>query len=102
MELTPNLIVASLRRICQVLHDKRQYLTDLDSPIGDADHGINMDRGFSAVQKALASTTKPSAVCNQRPGRKPLRSSTAPMIVPSVKLTHAGPSQASIRQEWNS
>jgi dihydroxyacetone kinase-like protein len=24
-------------------------LSDLDSPIGDADHGINMDRGFSAV-----------------------------------------------------
>jgi dihydroxyacetone kinase-like protein len=53
MELTPNLIVASLKRICQVLHDKRQYLTELDSAIGDADHGINMDRGFTAVLPKL-------------------------------------------------
>ena len=34
-----------------VLRENRTYLTDLDSAIGDADHGINMDRGFSAVRK---------------------------------------------------
>lgn len=28
-------------------------LTDLDSAIGDADHGINMQRGFTAVSAAL-------------------------------------------------
>jgi dihydroxyacetone kinase-like protein len=32
----------------------RQLLTDLDAAIGDADHGINMDRGFQAVSAALA------------------------------------------------
>jgi len=32
----------------------RQRLTDLDSAIGDADHGSNLDRGFSAVQTELA------------------------------------------------
>jgi dihydroxyacetone kinase-like protein len=53
MELTPDLVISSLRRIGQVLHDNRQYLTDLDSPIGDADHGINMDRGFTAVLARL-------------------------------------------------
>ncbi|WBO68086.1 dihydroxyacetone kinase subunit DhaL [Streptomyces camelliae] len=31
-----------------------QRLTDLDSAIGDADHGINMQRGFTAVTAALA------------------------------------------------
>jgi dihydroxyacetone kinase-like protein len=31
------------------LRARRQELTDLDSKIGDADHGINMDRGFTAV-----------------------------------------------------
>ena len=31
-----------------------QLLTDLDSAIGDADHGINMDRGFTAVKAELA------------------------------------------------
>ncbi|MGH2357035.1 MAG: dihydroxyacetone kinase subunit DhaL [Candidatus Limnocylindria bacterium] len=35
------------------LRDRRQELTDLDSKIGDADHGINMDRGFTAVTVKL-------------------------------------------------
>ena len=30
------------------------YLTQLDGAIGDGDHGINMRRGFDAVEKALA------------------------------------------------
>lgn len=53
MEMTPELLTACLRRIGEVLHEQRQYLTDLDSPIGDADHGINMDRGFTAVKAKL-------------------------------------------------
>ena len=40
-----------LERTAEVLQENRTYLTDLDSAIGDADHGINMDRGFSAVRK---------------------------------------------------
>ncbi len=39
-----------LGRIADVLHENAQYLTQLDSPIGDADHGTNMDRGFAAVR----------------------------------------------------
>jgi dihydroxyacetone kinase-like protein len=53
MDLTPDVLTACLRRIATVLREQRQYLTDLDSPIGDADHGINMDRGFTAVQAKL-------------------------------------------------
>ena len=56
----------------------------------------------SSTPASLASTTRPSAVRHQRPGRSPLRSSTAPMTVPSVKATQAGPSHGSIRHEWNS
>jgi dihydroxyacetone kinase-like protein len=40
-----------LERTADVLQENRTYLTELDSAIGDADHGINMDRGFSAVRK---------------------------------------------------
>jgi dihydroxyacetone kinase-like protein len=59
MEMTADLLVACLRRIVTVLHEQRQYLTDLDSAIGDADHGINMDRGFTAVGAKLdAGTTQ--------------------------------------------
>jgi phosphoenolpyruvate---glycerone phosphotransferase subunit DhaL len=35
------------------LHERKDELTRLDSDIGDADHGINMDRGFTAVRAKL-------------------------------------------------
>jgi dihydroxyacetone kinase-like protein len=34
-------------------------LSELDTPIGDGDHGVNMSRGFTAVEKKLASTGTP-------------------------------------------
>jgi dihydroxyacetone kinase-like protein len=43
-------IMRWLERIADVIRENRTYLTQLDSDIGDADHGINMDRGFSAVR----------------------------------------------------
>ncbi len=33
--------------------EHKTYLTQLDSAIGDADHGINMDRGFTTVKTDL-------------------------------------------------
>jgi phosphoenolpyruvate---glycerone phosphotransferase subunit DhaL len=33
--------------------ENKEYLTRLDSAIGDADHGINMDRGMKAVSAKL-------------------------------------------------
>jgi dihydroxyacetone kinase-like protein len=42
-----------LEATAAVIEENRQYLTDLDSPIGDADHGINMDRGFKKVKSKL-------------------------------------------------
>jgi dihydroxyacetone kinase-like protein len=35
------------------LREQRDYLTQLDAAIGDADHGTNMDRGFTAVVQKL-------------------------------------------------
>jgi dihydroxyacetone kinase-like protein len=43
-----------LEALQQVYAGNRQQLTELDSAIGDADHGINMDRGFTAVKAELA------------------------------------------------
>lgn len=34
-------------------HEQRDYLTQLDAAIGDADHGTNMDRGFTALLEKL-------------------------------------------------
>ncbi|MFQ1002070.1 dihydroxyacetone kinase subunit DhaL [Modestobacter sp. SSW1-42] len=39
-----------------VVHAHRDELTELDSPIGDADHGTNMDRGTTAALEGLDAT----------------------------------------------
>lgn len=38
-----------IKACADVLAKNRDYLTQLDAAIGDADHGANMDRGFKAV-----------------------------------------------------
>jgi len=38
-----------IKACANVLAQNRDYLTQLDAAIGDADHGANMDRGFRAV-----------------------------------------------------
>ena len=37
-----------------IIEEQRDHLTQLDAAIGDADHGINLSRGFTAVLSALA------------------------------------------------
>jgi phosphoenolpyruvate---glycerone phosphotransferase subunit DhaL len=44
-----------LRLAAERLHDQAPNLTHLDQAIGDGDHGINMDRGFTAVLAMLDS-----------------------------------------------
>ena len=56
----------------------------------------------STTPTSDAKTTRPSSVCQKRPGRSPLRSSTDPTRTPSVNDTHAGPSHGSMRVEWYS
>ncbi|WP_274374087.1 MULTISPECIES: dihydroxyacetone kinase subunit DhaL [Synergistales] len=43
--------------IGETLAAHKDHLTELDSAIGDADHGINMSRGFGKVREKLASGT---------------------------------------------
>ncbi|MBP1702584.1 MAG: dihydroxyacetone kinase, subunit [Chloroflexi bacterium] len=38
-----------IKACVEILGENRDYLTQLDAAIGDADHGANMDRGFKAV-----------------------------------------------------
>lgn len=52
MDLTTEQVLAWIQRIVELIRQNRDYLTQLDAAIGDADHGANMDRGFQvAVQK---------------------------------------------------
>jgi len=53
MKLTNKDILEYLKKAAKLLNENREYLTELDSAIGDADHGINMDRGFQTVLKNL-------------------------------------------------
>ena len=57
-------IMRWLEHTADVLQENRVYLTQLDSAIGDADHGINMDRGFTSVRgKFAAMATMDSSTC---------------------------------------
>lgn len=55
MIITTKELLICLHRIAEILEANREYLTSLDAAIGDADHGINMDRGFKAVMTKLPS-----------------------------------------------
>lgn len=55
-------VFAWLQRAAAKLHEQRDYLTQLDSPIGDADHGANMDRGFTAVMAKFNAEGTPADI----------------------------------------
>ena len=49
-----------VEEIASAVEAERDYLTQLDAAIGDADHGVNMQRGFSAaVSKQAAAEGSP-------------------------------------------
>jgi phosphoenolpyruvate---glycerone phosphotransferase subunit DhaL len=45
-----------MAEITTSVDDQKDYLTQLDAAIGDADHGVNMQRGFTAVMAKLDQT----------------------------------------------
>lgn len=46
-------VLEIIRAISLKMEAEKGYLTELDQPIGDSDHGINMARGFAAVEAKL-------------------------------------------------
>jgi len=46
-------VIAWVEQLDAAYAEHRDWLTELDAAIGDADHGINMARGFAAVHQAL-------------------------------------------------
>jgi dihydroxyacetone kinase-like protein len=46
-------LLAWLRALAAVFAENKDRLTELDAAIGDADHGINMERGFAAAAAEL-------------------------------------------------
>lgn len=45
----------------QKVQEEKDYLSELDGPIGDGDHGANLARGMTAALEALNSTEPQSA-----------------------------------------
>lgn len=46
-------LIEILDKIGDKIIEQRDFLTELDRPIGDNDHGINMAKGFQAVKEKL-------------------------------------------------
>ncbi|MGQ4647789.1 dihydroxyacetone kinase subunit DhaL [Lyngbya aestuarii] len=51
--VTKQQVLQWLQAVVVVLEQNKDYLTQLDAAIGDADHGINMNRGFQKVASQL-------------------------------------------------
>lgn len=55
MTVSKEKIIKWLEKSAEVIQKNKDYLTQLDSDIGDADHGVNMARGFNKVAEKLPS-----------------------------------------------
>lgn len=53
MPLRKSQLLSWFDRLNTVYTEKKDYLTELDAAIGDADHGSNMHRGFGKVMEKL-------------------------------------------------
>lgn len=51
--ITNTEIIDILGKIGDKIIEEKDFLTELDRPIGDNDHGINMAKGFTEVKKKL-------------------------------------------------
>jgi dihydroxyacetone kinase-like protein len=60
MALNADWAASWMRASAAAMAENRQRLIDLDRDIGDADHGENMDRGFSAVVQKLDADGTPA------------------------------------------
>jgi phosphoenolpyruvate---glycerone phosphotransferase subunit DhaL len=54
--VTVDMVVAWIATSAERIEEQKAYLTRLDSDIGDADHGINMSRGFKFAMEKLAAS----------------------------------------------
>jgi len=55
MTVSKEQIIKWLEKSADVIQENKDYLTQLDAEIGDADHGVNMARGFKKVAEKLPS-----------------------------------------------
>ena len=61
-------IYQCIQKIGEDIIANKEFLTDLDSAIGDADHGINMARGFTEVLQQLPQEEEDISVILKKTG----------------------------------
>ena len=61
MTLTVETLTSWMNNVAQKITENKEYLSELDTHIGDGDHGYNMDRGMKAVMEKL-NTDEPADV----------------------------------------
>ena len=54
MKISKQQLITWLQACAKVLEENKAYLTELDSAIGDADHGTNIARGFGIIAEQAA------------------------------------------------
>ncbi|PHP65214.1 dihydroxyacetone kinase [Zhengella mangrovi] len=60
--VTPVLFRAMMQAAGEAIAENRDWLSELDGVIGDGDHGITMDIGWTAVRKSLASSANDETI----------------------------------------
>ena len=56
-------------QLIKTIQKERDYLSEIDGKIGDGDHGINMNKGFTMCEKKLEGTTY--NLCRRNSGYQP-------------------------------
>ena len=62
-------IYECIEKIGNRIIEEKEFLTELDREIGDADHGINMARGFTEVLGVLSKDSDSTAPLICRPAK---------------------------------
>lgn len=60
MPITGNDLISIIQAISKRMHDERDALCELDRAIGDGDHGVAMDIGWTSVSESVEALRDPS------------------------------------------
>jgi dihydroxyacetone kinase-like protein len=55
MSCTSQQVITIFKNMAQTVNENEQYLNELDSTIGDAEHGLNLKRGFGIILEKIDS-----------------------------------------------
>lgn len=56
--------ISMMLKIAESIHTQKDHLSELDGAIGDGDHGVTMDIGWTAVASVLNTTNHASSIAN--------------------------------------